>query len=211
MPEQKNILELIENRKIVPVVKLYNSEDSLPLCEALCEGGLPVAEITFRTEAAEDSIRLAAKAYPDMLIGAGTIVNTEQAKRAVDAGAKFLVTPGFSKKVTEYAAKNHILIFPGVCTPTEVMCALEYNLDVVKFFPAKQYGGPDTINALSAPFPSIRFMPTGGITAANIRDYLKNKKVIACGGSWMVKDTYIKEHQFTEIIRLTKEAVKLTK
>ncbi len=204
MSAQKNILKLIESRKIVPVVKLDNAQDSLPLCEALCEGGLPVAEITFRTEAAS-------KAFPDMLIGAGTIVNTEQAKRAVDAGAKFLVTPGFSKKVTEYAIDSHILMFPGICTPTEIMGALEYNLDIVKFFPAKQYGGLDTINALSAPFPSVRFMPTGGINASNIRDYLKCEKVIACGGSWMVKDTYIKEHQFNEIIHLTCEAVKLTK
>lgn len=211
MSAQKNILKLIESRKIVPVVKLDNAQDSLPLCEALCEGGLPVAEITFRTEAAEESIRRASKAFPDMLIGAGTIVNTEQAKRAVDAGAKFLVTPGFSKKVTEYAIDSHILMFPGICTPTEIMGALEYNLDIVKFFPAKQYGGLDTINALSAPFPSVRFMPTGGLNASNIRDYLKCEKVIACGGSWMVKDTYIKEHQFNEIIHLTCEAVKLTK
>lgn len=211
MSEQKDILKLIEDRKIVPVVKLDNPGDSLPLCEALCEGGLPVAEITFRTEAAQESIRQASKAFPNMLIGAGTIVNTEQAKRAADAGAKFLVTPGFSRKVTEFAVDSHILIFPGTCTPTEIMAALEYNLEVVKFFPAKQYGGLDTIKALSAPFPSVRFMPTGGINAENIRDYLEYKKVIACGGSWMVKDTYIKEHQFAEITRLTKEAVKLTK
>lgn len=211
MSEQKNILELIESRKIVPVVKLDSSSDSLPLCEALCEGGLPVAEITFRTEAAEESIRHASKAFPDMLIGAGTIVNTEQAKRAVGAGAKFLVTPGFSREVTEYAIDSHILIFPGACTPTEIMCALEYNLDIVKFFPAKQYGGLDTIKALSAPFPSIRFMPTGGVNAANIRDYLEYKKIIACGGSWMVKDAYIREHQFSEITRLTREAVRLVK
>ncbi len=209
MSEQTDLLELVEKRKIVPVVKLDDAKDAIPLCGALCEGGLPVAEITFRTEAAEESIRRASNAFPDMLIGAGTIVNTEQAKRAADAGAKFLVTPGFSGKVTEFAIENNLLIFPGTCTPTEIMAALEYGLHIVKFFPAKQYGGLDTIKALSAPFPSIRFMPTGGVNAANLREFLACEKIIACGGSWMVKDAHIKEGQFAEITRLTQEAVEL--
>ena len=211
MSEQNNLLELVAKRKIVPVVKLDDARDAAPLCEALCEGGLPVAEITFRTEAAEESIRRASKAFPDMLIGAGTIVNTEQAKRAVDAGATFLVTPGFSRNVTEFAIENNIFIFPGTCTPTEIMAALEYDLNIVKFFPAKQYGGLDTIKALSAPFPSVRFMPTGGVSAANIREFLAYEKIIACGGSWMGKDAYIKEGQFAEITRLTREAVELAR
>lgn len=209
MAEQMNLLELVEKRKIVPVVKLDHAKDAVPLCKALCDGGLPVAEITFRTEAAEESIRRASKEFPDMLIGAGTIVNTEQAKRAVDAGAKFLVTPGFSRKVTEFAIENHLFIFPGACTPTEIMAALEYDLNIVKFFPAKQYGGLDTIQALAAPFPSVRFMPTGGVNAANLREFLACGKIIACGGSWMVKDVYIKEGRFAEITRLTREAVEL--
>lgn len=209
--KQKELLDMIANRKIVPVVKLDDANDAKPLCEALIAGGLPVAEITFRTDAAEESIRKSVSSFPDMLVGAGTIVNVEQAKRALDAGSKFLVTPGFSRQVTEFAIDNNILIFPGACTPTEIMAALEYNLPVLKFFPAKQFGGLDTISALAAPFPQIRFMPTGGISAANIQEYLAHEKIIACGGSWMVKDSYIKANDFAAIKQLTQEAVALVK
>ena len=146
-----------------------------------------------------------------MLVGAGTVVNVEQAKRALDAGASFIVSPGFSVKVTEFALDNSIPVFPGTCTPTEVMMAMEYGLKVVKFFPAKQFGGLDTIKALAAPFPSMKFMPTGGISAANILDFLAFDKIIACGGSWMVKDSFVKEGNFAEIVKLTKEAVSLVK
>lgn len=206
-----DILNEVELKKIVPVVKLDKVADARPLAEALCSGGLPVAEITFRTEAAEESIRIIAKEFPDMLVGAGTVVNEEQAKRAIDAGAKFIVSPGFSSKVTEYALNHNIMVFPGICTPTELMMALEYNLPVMKFFPAKQYGGLDTISALAAPFPSVRFMPTGGINQTNILDFLASKKIIACGGSWMVADKLINSGDFKEIIRLTSEAVELVK
>jgi 2-dehydro-3-deoxyphosphogluconate aldolase/(4S)-4-hydroxy-2-oxoglutarate aldolase len=192
-------------------VKLDKAADARPLAEALCAGGLPVAEITFRTEAAEESIRIIAKEFPDMLVGAGTVVNEEQAKRAIDAGAKFIVSPGFSSKVTEYTLKNKLMIFPGICTPTELMMALEYDLPVMKFFPAKQYGGLDTINALAAPFPSVRFMPTGGINQSNILDFLASKKIIACGGSWMASDKLINSGDFKEIARLTAEAVELVR
>lgn len=208
---QKELLLQVEEKKIVPVVKLDRAADTKPLCEALCEGGLPVAEITFRTDAAEESIRIASREFPDMLVGAGTIVNVEQAKRAVDAGAGFLVSPGFSRSVTEWAVDNQIMIFPGTCTPSEVMAAMEYNLPVVKFFPASQYGGLDTIKALAAPFPSMRFMPTGGINSNNIRDYLAFSKIIACGGSWMVKDSFIKEGNYAKIRELTAQAVALVK
>lgn len=204
-----NIYEKIEKYKIVPVVVLRDVQNAVDLAKALIEGGLPVAEVTFRTEAAEESIRKIIKAFPDILVGAGTITNTEQAKRALDAGAKFLVTPGFSRSVTEFAAEQGCPIFPGVCTPTELMMALEHRLSVVKFFPAAQYGGLNTIKALSGPFPQLRFMPTGGINAGNIREYLESPKVIACGGSWMVKDSLIQEGRFDEIERLTKEAVAL--
>lgn len=148
---------------------------------------------------------------PGMLVGAGTVTNLEQAKRAIDAGASFIVTPGFSQKVTEFAVDQKMPIFPGISTPTVLMMTLEYNLPVVKFFPAEQYGGLATIKALAAPFPGVQFMPTGGINAKNILDYLAFSKIIACGGSWMVKDTYINEGNFDEIIRLTKEAVELVK
>lgn len=206
-----DVMQEVATRKIVPVVKLDRVEDAKPLGEALCEGGLPVAEVTFRTDAAEESIRIMKKEFPDMLVGAGTVTNVEQAKRALDAGAVFFVSPGFSTKVTEFAVDHKIPIFPGTCTPTEVMLAMEYGLEVVKFFPAKQYGGLDTIKALAAPFPAMKFMPTGGVSAANIKEFLAFDKIIACGGSWMVKDSFVKEGNFAEIVRLTKEAVDLVK
>lgn len=206
-----SILKEVELRKIVPVVKLNKAADAEPLAEALCAGGLPLAEITFRTEAAEESIRIITKAFPDMLVGAGTVINEEQAKRALEAGAKFIVSPGFSRKVTEFALNHNVMTFPGICTPTELMMALEYDLPVMKFFPAKQYGGLDTINALAAPFPAVRFMPTGGINQTNILDFLASKKIIACGGSWMAADKLINSGNFKEIVRLTAEAVELVK
>lgn len=146
-----------------------------------------------------------------MIVGAGTVVNVEQAKKALDAGSSFIVSPGFSRPVVEFAIDHNVLVLPGTCTPTEIMAAMEYNLKIVKFFPAKQYGGLDTIKALAAPFPSVRFMPTGGISAANLLEYLAFPKIIACGGSWMVKDTYINEGRFDEIKNLTAEAVSLLK
>ena len=199
----------IESLKLVPVVVLEDAKDALPLAKALIDGGLPVAEVTFRTAAAADSIRAISEAYPEMLVGAGTVTNLEQAKTAVAAGAKFLVTPGFSDEVTRYAVENDIPIFPGTCTPTEVMRAMSYGLKVVKFFPASQYGGLNTIKALSGPFPAMRFMPTGGINAGNVKEYLANKHIIACGGSWMVKGDLIAAGKFDEIKRLTQEAVAL--
>lgn len=208
---QTNMLPELEAKKLVPVVKLDNVEDAKPLGEALCKGGLPVAEVTFRTDAAEESIRRMRKEFPHMLVGAGTVVTLEQAKRAQDAGASFLVSPGIKRDVVEYALDNNIPIFPGTCTPSEVMMAQGYGLEVVKFFPAKQYGGLATIKALAAPFPGIRFMPTGGVNAENILEFLAYDRIIACGGSWMVKDSLIKAGRFDEIERLTQEAVSLVK
>lgn len=205
------LLKQIEQHKIVPVIKLDSSENALPLAEALIHGGLPVAEITFRTDAAEASIKAISRKYPDMLVGAGTITSKEQAERALNAGAAFLVSPGFHRAVAEFAIEQNIPIFPGVCTPTELTILLEYRLPIAKFFPAEQYGGLKTIKALSAPFPNIRFMPTGGINAGNILEYLSFDKIIACGGSWMVKASLINEHQFDRIAELTKEAVSLVK
>ena len=206
-----SLISQIEEKKLVPVVKLDRVEDAVPLAQALCDGGLPVAEVTFRTEAAYDSIKSMKSAFPDMIVGAGTVVNVEQAKKALDAGSSFIVSPGFSRPVVEFAIDHNVLVLPGTCTPTEIMAAMEYNLKIVKFFPAKQYGGLDTIKALAAPFPSVRFMPTGGISAANLLEYLAFPKIIACGGSWMVKDTYINEGRFDEIKNLTTEAVSLLK
>ncbi len=201
----------LEELKLVPVVKLDRVSDAVPLGEALCQGGLPIAEVTFRTDAAEDSIREMKKRFPEMCVGAGTVVNLEQAKRALDAGAEFLVSPGFSDQVTQFAVEQKLPIFPGTCTPSEIMKAMEYGLSVVKFFPAKQYGGLETMKALAAPFPSIRFMPTGGVNAGNLMEFLSFDKIIACGGSWMVKPSMIENGDFAGILRLTEEAVKIIK
>lgn len=205
----QDVMALIAEKRIVPVVKLDNAQDALPLAEALLAGGLPVAEITFRTDAAEEAIRLIRNTYPQMLCGAGTIVNAEQAKRAKDAGAAFFVSPGFSASVVNYAKEVGVPILPGCCTPTEIMMAMDAGLSIVKFFPAGQYGGLKTIKALAAPFPGIRFMPTGGVSAANLKEYLGEACVYACGGSWMVSDKLIQEKRFDEIRKLTEEAVAL--
>ncbi|PWJ49826.1 bifunctional 4-hydroxy-2-oxoglutarate aldolase/2-dehydro-3-deoxy-phosphogluconate aldolase [Faecalicatena contorta] len=204
-----DMLKKLEELKIVPVVKLDRASDAKALGDALCRGGLPVAEVTFRTDAAEESIVTMKTEFPNMCVGAGTVVNVEQAKRALNAGAEFIVSPGFSREVTEFAIENNIMIFPGICTPTEIMAAMEYDIPVVKFFPAKQYGGLDTIKALAAPFPSLKFMPTGGINAENIKEFLACNKIIACGGSWMVNPVHIDNKNFNEIVRITKEAVDL--
>lgn len=204
-----DILSKVSQLKLVPVVKLDRVEDAVPLAQALSDGHLPVAEITFRTDAAAASIEKIAAQFPDMLVGAGTVCTTDQAARALDAGAKFLVSPGFSRKVTEFAIDHKIPIFPGACTPTELMMVQEYELPVAKFFPASQYGGLSTIKALAAPFPGIKFMPTGGVNAGNLLEYLAYPKIVACGGSWMVKGELITQGRFDEIRTLTQQAVDL--
>ena len=206
-----SVLEKIKQYQLLPVIKLDHSEDARPLAEALCAGGLPAAEITFRTDAASGSIRSMRTSFPQMLVGAGSISNVSQAQQAEDAGAQFLVSAGINRKVIEFAIDHRLPIFPGICTPTELMTLMEYELPVAKFFPAEQFGGLNTIKALSAPFPSMRFMPTGGINPQNIMTYLSNEKVIACGGSWMVKDALIRNGDFQKIQMLTQEAVTLMK
>ena len=196
---------------VVPVVVLEEAKDAKPLAEALVEGGLPVAEVTFRTAAAEESIRIMAEAYPEMLVGAGTVLSVEQAQRAVNAGAKFIVSPGFDEEVVDWCLANNIPVYPGIITPSEATKAVKRGLKIVKFFPAEQFGGVATIKALAAPFTTLKFMPTGGINAKNIRDYLSNSKIIACGGSWMVKGDLVKAGDFAKIKELVKEAVELVK
>ncbi|MBR6953497.1 MAG: bifunctional 4-hydroxy-2-oxoglutarate aldolase/2-dehydro-3-deoxy-phosphogluconate aldolase [Clostridia bacterium] len=191
---------------IIPVVVLNDVEDALPLGERLMRGGLPAAEVTFRTEAAEESIRRLAKAYPDMLVGAGTVLTCEQADRAIDAGARFIVSPGFNPKVSEYVMEKGVPMTPGVCTPTEIEAAMSLGLDVLKFFPAEPSGGLKMLKAMCAAYVRLRFMPTGGINADNVRDYLKYDKILACGGSWMVSGSLIKEKQFDRIEELVREA-----
>ncbi len=207
----QEMMEKFYKTGIVPVVVLNDVEDALPLGEKLMEGGLPCAEVTFRTAAAEESIRRMVKAYPDMLVGAGTVLTTEQADRAIDAGAKFVVSPGFNPKVTEHVLKKGIPMTPGVCTPTEIEAAMAFGLDVLKFFPAEPSGGLKFIKAIAAAYVSLRFMPTGGINADNVRDYLAYDRIVACGGSWMVNGKLIKEGRFDEIEKLVREAASIVK
>jgi len=205
------VLKKIAQYKLVPVIKIDRIEDAVPLCRTLKEGGLPVAEITFRTDAAEESIKRVYAAYPEILLGAGTVLTVEQVKRAVDAGASYIISPGFSRQVVEYCVNNNIAVTPGAITPTEVQYLIEYGLEVVKFFPAEQAGGLPMIKALSAPFPNMYYMPTGGVNAKNVLDYLSFKKVLACGGSWMVKDDLIKAGDFDSIRSLVQEACALVR
>ena len=201
----------IKSFGVIPVVVLENAEDAKPLAEALVRGGLPVAEVTFRTAAAKESIRIMTENYPEMLVGAGTVLSCKQVDEAVEAGARFIVTPGFDEEVVDYCLSKDIPVFPGVITPTEVTMAVKKGLKVVKFFPASQFGGLKTIKALSAPFGMVKFMPTGGIDACNLSEYLSSDKIVACGGSWMVKGDLVKAKEFDKIEALTKEAVELVK
>jgi Entner-Doudoroff aldolase len=201
------VLTKIQNIGIVPVVVLNDARDAAPLAKALCDGGLPCAEVTFRTAAAAESIKIMTEEYPEMLVGAGTVLTTEQVDRAIEAGAKFIVSPGLNPKVVKYCLDKQIPITPGVITPGEVEKALELGLEVVKFFPAEAAGGLNMIKSMAAPYTNIRFMPTGGISAQNINEYLAFDKIIACGGSWMVNTTLIKAGKFDEITALTKAAV----
>jgi 2-dehydro-3-deoxyphosphogluconate aldolase / (4S)-4-hydroxy-2-oxoglutarate aldolase len=192
--------------KLIPVVVIEDASDAAPLGRALIEGGLPCAEVTFRTAAAPDAISALSK-LDGLLLGAGTVLTVDQAKQAVDCGAEFIVTPGFNPKVVGYCVDNGISITPGVCTPTQIEAALDFGLTVVKFFPAEAFGGLKTLKAISAPYPMMRFVPTGGINAANIGEYLAFEKVLACGGSWIVKKDLIAANKFDEITELTKTAI----
>ena len=200
-----NILEKIERYKIVPVVTIQKIDDTADMLEGLLEGGLPVAEICFRTDCAEEAIKLAVKEYPAMLVGAGTVINGEQCERAVKAGAKFIVSPGLSEEVAKVCREKNVPYLPGVVTPTEIMKALSLNLTYLKFFPAGNFGGLNTIKAWSAAFPQVRFMPTGGVNLANMNEYLSFPNIFACGGSWMMQGSR------EEIAEQTRAAVLATK
>lgn len=205
------VLEKLHEIGIVPVVVLEDAKDAKPLAQALCDGGLPCAEVTFRTAAAEECIRIMSQEFPDMLIGAGTVLTCEQVDRAVAAGAKFIVSPGINPKVVKYCVEKGIPITPGCITPSEVEIAIENGLEVVKFFPAEQAGGLAMIKAMAAPYVGMKFMPTGGISAKNVKEYLAYDRIIACGGSWMVKGDLVKAGNFEKITELTKEAVEIVR
>ncbi len=204
------VLSEIQKIKIVPVVKIDKADDAVPLADALIEGGLACAEVTFRTDAAEDAIRLLSQ-RENFLIGAGTVLSVETVKRAVNSGAQFIVSPGLNPKVVSYCIENNIPITPGVCTPSDIDAALNFGLTVLKFFPAEALGGLKILKAISAPYTMVRFIPTGGLNASNVLEYLRFPRVFACGGSWMVKSDYINAGDFATITSLTKEAVEIAK
>ncbi|MCI7276385.1 MAG: bifunctional 4-hydroxy-2-oxoglutarate aldolase/2-dehydro-3-deoxy-phosphogluconate aldolase [Cuneatibacter sp.] len=201
------VLEEFSKIGIIPVIALDDAKDAAPLAEALIKGGLPCAEVTFRTAAAEESIRIMASQYPEMLVGAGTVLTTDQVDRAVNAGAKFIVSPGLNPKVVKYCVEKGIPVTPGTTNPSDIEQAIELGLEVVKFFPAEAAGGLNMIKSMAAPYTNMKFMPTGGINASNVCNYLDFKKIIACGGSWMVKKDLISAGEFDKITALTKEAV----
>lgn len=201
------VLEKIGKIGIVPVIKIDDVEKAVPLAKALIAGGIPCAEVTFRTAQGEEAIRRIAAEVPDILLGAGTVLTCDQVDRAIAAGAKFIVSPGFNPKVVSYCGEKGIPITPGCSSPTDIEKALEHGLGVVKFFPAEQAGGLDFIKAVSAPYTTVKFMPTGGINAGNIGKYLAFDKIVACGGSWMVPADKINEGKFDEITAICREAV----
>jgi Entner-Doudoroff aldolase len=205
------VLKEIEKIGIIPVVVLDRVEDALPLAKALIEGGLPCAEVTFRTAAAEEAIRVMSENFPELLVGAGTVLTTEQVDRAVAAGAKFIVSPGLNPRIVKYCVEKGIVIVPGCANPSDIEQALENGLEVVKFFPAEAIGGLKLIKAMAAPYVGVKFMPTGGINAVNVREYLAYDRIVACGGSWMVSGKLIKEGKFDEITELVKEAAQIVK
>lgn len=205
----KTLEEQFYDYAVVPVVVLNDAEDAAPLAEALVKGGLPCAEVTFRTEAAEESIRIMSEKYPEMLVGAGTVLTTEQVDRAVATGAKFIVSPGFDPEIVDYCMEKNIPVFPGCVSPSEVAQAVKRGLKVVKFFPAEQAGGLAMLKAMAAPYTMLKFMPTGGINTKNLKEYLGFSKILCCGGSWMVKGDMIKNKEFDKITEMTREATEL--
>ena len=207
----KTLEEQFYDYAVVPVVVLSDTKDALPLAEALIKGGLPCAEVTFRTDAAEESIRLMCEKYPEMLVGAGTVLTTDQVDRAVAAGAKFIVSPGFAPEIVDYCLSKNIPVLPGCITPSEVAQAVKRGLKVVKFFPAEQSGGLAKIKAMSAPFPMIKVMPTGGVSLKNLKEYLSAPVIAACGGSYMVTADLIDNQKWDEIIDLCKKSREIVK
>lgn len=206
-----NMIEQFKKIGIIPVVVLDDAKDAVPLAKALCEGGLPCAEVTFRTAAAEESIRAMSAAFPDMLIGAGSVLTKDQVDKAIAAGAKFIVSPGFDPEIVKYCLEKGMPITPGTETPSEMQQALALGIRTVKFFPAEPSGGLNMIKAVGAALVDLTFMPTGGINAKNVRDYLAYDRIIACGGSWMVKKDLVAAGEFDKIREMVAEAAGIVK
>ena len=205
------ILERIKKTGIIPVVVIEDKKDAEPLAEALCKGGLPCAEVTFRTAAAAEAIQLMKNAHPEMLVGAGTVLTIDQVDTAIAAGAEFIVSPGFDSVIVDYCLEKGIVVLPGCISPSEAVIAVRKGLSVIKFFPAEQAGGLPFIKAIAAPYTTLSFMPTGGINPENVKEYLKYDRIFACGGSWRVKAKLISEGRFDEIQKLTEEAAAIVK
>lgn len=202
-----DVLQRIYEIGIVPVIAIDDAEKAVPLAKALVRGGLPAAEVTFRTAAAEEAIRRIRAEVPEMLVGAGTVLTKEQADRAIEAGVSFIVSPGFNPEITKYVIDKGMLMIPGTATPGEMEQAMAMGLSVVKFFPAEQNGGVAKLKAVAGPYQNLRWMPTGGVNEKNLLDYLSFNKIIACGGTWMVKKDLIEQENWDEIERLTRQAV----
>ncbi len=202
------MIDSLEKLRVIPVVALEDADKAEPLADALCAGGLPCVEITLRTETALESIR-ALSGRDDLLLGAGTVHGSEQARAAVEAGARFIVTPGFNPKTVAWCLENEVPVFPGTSSPTDLEMALDFGLKIVKFFPAEAIGGVKTLKAFAGPYRTLRFIPTGGISPVNLADYLALPQVVACGGSWMVKQDLIEGELFDEVTQLASEAVSL--
>lgn len=197
---------------VVPVIKLNNPErDAANLAKALCKGGVPVAEVTFRAAGADTAIKLMKEACPEILAGAGTVTTTEHVDKAIAAGAEFIVTPGFDPEIVAYCVDKDIAIYPGCTTPTDYHAALKFNLEVLKFFPAEQSGGLAKIKAMSAPFPNFKIMPTGGISLNNLKEYISCPVICACGGSYMVTADLIDNQKWDEITALCEKSVEIVK
>ena len=207
-----DINQRIQDIGVVPVIKLNNPKrDASLLAKALCEGGVPVAEVTFRAEGADEAIRLMKEACPEMLAGAGTVLTREHVDKAINAGAEFIVTPGFDPDIVAYCQEKGIAIYPGCTTPTDYHAAYKFGVKVLKFFPAEQSGGLAKIKAMSAPFPMFKIMPTGGISLKNLKDYLSCPQICACGGSYMVTADLIDNQKWDEITELCKQSVEIVK
>lgn len=200
-------IELMDKYKLIPVAAIEDPQDSLYVAEALLKAGLPLIEITFRTATAPESISLIRKKFPEMGVGAGTVLTMEQAKAAVDSGANCIVAPGTNNEIVDFSIKSGIDVCPGVMTPSEIENAMSKGLKYMKFFPAEAVGGIKVLNAFYGPYRNVKFMPTGGINTENIKEYLKRPNVFACGGSWMVKKTYVEDKAFGTITTITKETL----
>ncbi|MBW3553162.1 MAG: bifunctional 4-hydroxy-2-oxoglutarate aldolase/2-dehydro-3-deoxy-phosphogluconate aldolase [Gemmatimonadetes bacterium] len=197
--------------RLAPVIVIEDPEDAVPLAGALVEGGLPCAEITFRTAGAAEALRRIAGEYPDLLLGAGTVLTREQAAEARSAGVRFIVTPGFNPAVVDYCLEHEVPIYPGVCTPTEIEAALSQGLNVLKFFPAEPMGGLPFLTAISGPYGMVEFIPTGGINPENLGTYLAFQKVVACGGSWLAPPKWIQAKEFERIRQEVEAAVRIVR